>query len=208
MKLQKTIYMTRHGATPYNDKDLLQGLIDISLSEKGLGQSRQLAERLKSETIDAIYHSPLNRAKETADEVNRYHNAPMESVDGFVEMDMGEWEGRNFFQVIEEHPDVYQQWIYDPDGGMPGGESFNQVYRRVKDGTDALMTSPYKNILVVTHAMVSRAILGNLLKLPPMGTRRFRTGNCCLSKLSIYEGPLGPHIVVDYWNNTSHISPT
>lgn len=199
--------MTRHGATPYNDKDLLQGMIDISLSEKGLEQSRKLADRLKNETIDMIYHSPLTRAKETAEEVNRFHNVPMEAIDGFVEMDMGEWEGRNFFQVIEEHPDVYQQWIYDQDGGMPGGESFNQVYQRVKTGVEELLASPYSNILVVTHAMVSRAILGNLLKLPPLGARRFRTGNCCLSKLSIYEGPNGPHIVVDYWNNTSHIAP-
>ena len=36
------------------------------LTEKGIREAEYLAERMKTEKMDAIYVSPLNRAQETA----------------------------------------------------------------------------------------------------------------------------------------------
>ncbi len=197
--------MTRHGATPYNDKDLLQGRIDIGLSDRGVRDSELLAERMKDFTIDMIFISPLSRARKTAEIINRYHNAPFQEIDSLIEMDMGQWEGRSFFKVVEEHPDIYREWITNPEASIPGGESFNQVYHRVKSGTEAILESDYENVLVVAHAMVNRAMLGNMMGLPPLSSRRFRTENCSFSKLRLQEVDNDIHLVVDTWNSSEHI---
>jgi len=205
MNPQKHILITRHGATAYNDQDLLQGLIDNGLSERGIEQAELLAERLKHENIDVIFHSPLLRARQTTEIVNRFHRTKLESIKAFTEMDMGTWEGLNLFDVIKEKPDIYQKWLTDPETGVPGGESFTQVFSRVQPGVKKILKAEEKHILIVAHAMVNRAILGNLLEMHALNARRFRTRNCSLSKLTVFETKDGNYIGVDTWNSTDHL---
>ncbi len=204
--LIKTIYLVRHGATGFNDQDLLQGVMDNSLSEKGKQESEKLALRLKDETIDIIFHSPLARTRQTAEIINRYHQAELCQIDEFIEMDMGDWEGLNFFKVVKEYADIYQRLITDPYAKVPGGESFEQVFRRVKAGVDKVMASKGKSILISAHAMVNRAILGHLLGLEPLKARKFRMDNCAFSRLLIYRTLEGENIVVDIWNSIDHLN--
>jgi broad specificity phosphatase PhoE len=206
--LIKTIYLVRHGATGYNDRDLFQGVLDNSLSERGKQESEKLALRLKDETIDIMFHSPLTRARQTAEIINRYHQAELYQVDGFIEMDMGDWEGLNFFKVVKEQADIYQQLVSDPFAKVPGGESFDQVFKRVKPGVDKVMASKEKSILISAHAMVNRAILGHLLGLEPIKARKFRMDNCAFSRLLKYRTLEGENIVVDIWNSIDHLKPT
>jgi broad specificity phosphatase PhoE len=205
MKLQKTIYLTRHGSTAYNDDDLLQGLIDIKLSKRGIRESEQLAEHLKNEAVDVIFHSPLTRARQTAEIVNRYHQARLHVIDGFMEMDMGDWEGLNYFRVMEQHQETFHQWLSDADMLIPGGESPSQVFKRVKPGAEQILASQFSNILIVGHAMVNRAILGNFLGMDVLISRRFRMDNCAISKLMVYGTPGKSHVVVENWNTTAHL---
>jgi len=203
--LIKTIYLVRHGATGYNDQDLFQGVLDNSLSERGKKESEMLAQRLKDETIDIIFHSPLVRARQTAEIIDRYHQAKFYQIDGFIEMDMGDWEGLNFFKVVKEQPEIYQQLVSDPGARIPGGESFDQVFNRVKPGVDKVIASKEKSILISAHAMVNRAILGHLLGLEPLKARKFRMDNCAFSRLLVYKTLGGENIVVDIWNSIDHL---
>lgn len=203
--LKKIIYLVRHGATGYNDQNLLQGVRDNLLSEKGNQESEKLAHRLKDETIDIMFHSPLTRARQTAEIINRYHQAELCQVDGFIEMDMGDWEGINFFKVVKEQAEIYQQLVSDPFAKVPGGESFNQVFKRVKSGVDKVMASKGKSILISAHAMVNRAILGHLLGLEPIKARKFRMDNCAFSRLLVFKTLEGENIVVDIWNSVDHL---
>lgn len=205
MDLIKKIILSRHGSTIYNDKELLQGISDIPLSEKGIHESELLAEHLKNEKIEKIYHTPLIRTKQTAEFVNKYHNVQMECIDSFIEMDMGEWEGCIFPEFIKSHPDFYRQWVMDPNVGLPGGESFGTLYTRVNSGIQILLDPAYSSILLVAHAMVNRAILGNLLHMDPLASRHFRSGNCSISRLSVYGTEGESYVAVDTWNDTSHI---
>lgn len=203
--LVKTIYLVRHGATDYNDQDLFQGVLDNSLSEKGKQESEKLAQRLKDETIDIIFHSPLTRARQTAEIINQYHQVELHQVDGFIEMDMGDWEGLNFFQVVKEQGEIYHRLVSDPDAKIPGGESFDQVFKRVKPGVDKVMAFKEKSILISAHAMVNRAILGHLLGLESIKARKFRMDNCAFSRLLKYRTLEGENIVVDIWNSIDHL---
>ena len=69
------LYFTRHGQTNHNANKLLAGHYDIPLNEEGLKQAKQAGINAKDIEIDLIYCSPLIRAKQTCNEINKYHNA-------------------------------------------------------------------------------------------------------------------------------------
>ena len=183
MKLLKTIYLVRHGTTTYNEQDLLQGRIENPLNSQGRREAELLADRLKAEKFDIIYYSPLKRTVQTAEIINKHHNLPTEKIDDFVEIDLGDWEGKEYHKIIEKNKLFFQQWMKNPDVVIPGGESFNQVFTRVKRGVESILNSAHHKILIVGHASVNRAILGNMLKMNPAAARLFRMKNASFSKL-------------------------
>ncbi|MGE5341013.1 MAG: histidine phosphatase family protein [Candidatus Omnitrophota bacterium] len=205
MNILKSMIISRHGATAYNDNHLLQGRTDVMLSEKGIHEAVLLAKYLKNEKIDVIYYTPLIRSKQTAEIVNQFHNVSMACMDHLIEMDMGEYEGKNFPELIERNQEFYYRWITDPEERMPGGESFNDVFARVKTGIEAIMASPFRDILIIGHAMTNRAIIGNLLDIPPKSSRRFRTGNCSVSRVTAMQSSQGIYLMMDTWNHMEHI---
>ncbi len=70
--------IVRHGESIANSKGISQGnqdeWMDTPLTEKGKEQARAVAERLKNEDVDIIISSDLKRAKQTAEEINKFHN--------------------------------------------------------------------------------------------------------------------------------------
>ena len=48
-------------------RELQTGAADPELSEAGHAQAKHLAEYLASEHLDAVYASPMNRARQTAE---------------------------------------------------------------------------------------------------------------------------------------------
>lgn len=203
--VKKKIFLVRHGTTAYNETGLLQGRIDNPLSPSGREEVSLLAEKLKSEPIGVIFSSPLKRAIETAELINEFHRVPVRIIDQFVEIDMGEWDGVSFAAIQERDIDFFRRWAADPKIPVPGGESFTQVCRRVKPGIRKVLASSEENVLITAHATVNRAILGNLLQMSPSVARRFRVQNAALSKLLMHENSGISRIVVDAWNDTSHL---
>lgn len=65
------ILLTRHGQTEWNVLKKVQGKADIELNEKGIQQAEETREILKNEKIDLILCSPLKRAIQTAEIINR-----------------------------------------------------------------------------------------------------------------------------------------
>lgn len=205
MEIEKTITIVRHGSTEANVTGLWQGRGDNPLNDTGMEDARKIAERLKEENFDVVFHTPLTRTIQTAEAINQHHNAPFEVIESFIEIDVGELEGLEHKTILKKYMTVYEAWLSDSDAVVPGGESFNQVFDRVKQGVEKVLDSPYKNILIVGHAMVNRAILGNLLDMNRMAARKFRMYNGALSRLVVHQTPFGRHIVVDTWNDASHV---
>ena len=71
------IYVVRHGQTDWNLEHKLQGSSDIPLNKKGIEQAEEVAVKLSYEPIDLIICSPLLRAKQTAEVINRNRNIPI-----------------------------------------------------------------------------------------------------------------------------------
>ena len=61
------VILVRHGQSSYNIEGRIQGRLDASvLTQTGKNTARQVGEALQSLKFDAIYSSPLQRAKQTA----------------------------------------------------------------------------------------------------------------------------------------------
>ena len=83
------LILVRHCEAEGNFRRLFQGSTDAPVSEKGRVQLDLLSVRCRNMAIDRIYTSPLRRARETAEAVNRYHHLPVEVRDGLREIDGG-----------------------------------------------------------------------------------------------------------------------
>lgn len=88
-----SIYLVRHCQAQGNVNRVFQGRIDSEISEEGRRQLDRLAERFRRIPLDAVYTSPLQRARLTAEALNRYHGLPVRTDARFIEIDGGCWEG-------------------------------------------------------------------------------------------------------------------
>ena len=102
------IWLIRHGQTEWNEKSKFRGHKDIPLSDLGKLEATLAAGWLKDRGIHIIYSSPLKRAMETASIIAHDCNSDIQSPDGLIDINFGEWEGKSFEWVKENDPDNYR----------------------------------------------------------------------------------------------------
>ena len=87
------LYITRHGETKRNKEQRVLGRTDDPLSEKGLAQAAELAEKMKDIEIDMIFVSPLSRARQTAQAVGDVKDLIPIVDERLIETNFGDFEG-------------------------------------------------------------------------------------------------------------------
>ena len=100
------LLLIRHGRSTWNADKRIQGQADPPLDEVGREQARRLAERLRGDPPVALYTSPLQRARETAEIVGQALDVPVVPDGRLKEYDVGAITGLTWEQVVEQHPDV------------------------------------------------------------------------------------------------------
>jgi broad specificity phosphatase PhoE len=108
------LHLVRHGRSIWNAAGRIQGQIDIELDEIGLQQAQRIADRLEREPIEAIYSSPLLRAKATAEVIAARFNLPVTPDARLMEYDFGVISGLTWDEVSENHPELANRWLEDP----------------------------------------------------------------------------------------------
>src|SRR4051794_25579935 len=89
-----TVTLVRHGQTQRSKVKAYSGRLDIPLTGEGREQARRCAARLASaSTIDAIFSSPLVRARDTAQAIADATGAPLTVDERLTEIDFGPFEG-------------------------------------------------------------------------------------------------------------------
>jgi broad specificity phosphatase PhoE len=160
------IILIRHGETEWNTGDVFRGRIDIGLSETGLKQASALGEYLKNVKVDAIYSSPLKRALATAEEINRYHNLEIETTDGLIDYNFGEWQGMSRQDIKTKYTELYNEWNTHPERvKTPGGETLNDVRDRALGFINDILDRYKGTIILVSHRVVLKVIVCALLEL-------------------------------------------
>jgi len=154
------VLLVRHGETDDNAADRFQGRIDTPLNDRGREQSRLLAAELASEGLQAVYSSPLLRARETAEIIAGLLGLELALDARFMEADSGEWSGRLYDEILAEDANAFVAWrAREPGFRFPSGESIEEQAARVAAGLLDVAAGPLP-ALVVAHGGAIRAVEG------------------------------------------------
>jgi broad specificity phosphatase PhoE len=122
----KPFYMIRHGETEHNIANIAAGgETNSALTDKGRQQAKTLAPYLKYLNIQPgkIFHSSMQRARDTATYLNKELKLDMEEVHDLREQEIGDWAG---FPWEEIYPKFRNQ------EEVPNGENAPQFTARVQ----------------------------------------------------------------------------
>ncbi|MBN1176495.1 MAG: histidine phosphatase family protein [Dehalococcoidales bacterium] len=197
------ILLVRHGETTLNAGEIFRGLVDVELNETGLRQAEALAEYLSGEKIDFVYSSPLKRAVKTAQAIARHHNLEVNIVRNLIDIDYGEWQGKPLKEITEQYREIYRDWLDTPEQvRIPGGECLADVNNRaVPFVEDAMMRCGEGRIVFVSHRVVNKVIICNLLGLNNSHFWNVKQDTCGITRFTFGKG----RVVLTCHNDTSFL---
>jgi probable phosphomutase (TIGR03848 family) len=182
------ILMVRHGQTPTTGKILPGRAAGLHLAEAGVAQAHRVAERIAElPKIDAIYASPLERARETAAPIAKALKQRVKIDKGLLECDFGDWTGAELsklmklpeWSTVQKAPSTFR---------FPNGESFTEMQTRMVSALDRIRAAhPGGTVVCVSHADPIKAAVAHA-----MGThidlfQRIVIGTCSVSAVA-YTG--------------------
>jgi len=146
--VETTIYLMRHGQV-HNPTNVLYGRRPgFALSEAGIQQAHAAGKCLADHTVSAIYSSPMERARQTAEIVASYHSAVDPRVDRRLIEVATPYEGRPIAELAAMGWDLYT-------GNQPPHEIPQMVLDRVLDFFDyAREAHRGESIIAVGHGDV------------------------------------------------------
>ncbi|MBK9603758.1 MAG: alpha-ribazole phosphatase [Anaerolineales bacterium] len=196
------LFLTRHGQTDWNIAGRYQGQSDTPLNETGLRQAEQIAKRLSSETIHAIYSSDLSRAANTAQSIADFHSLEIKKDSRWRELSFGDWEGMTYQEMSAHSPELFEAWMKDPlTISTPNGETLAQLAERVKAAFDEIKEEHAdQTVLVVAHSGSLQSLLAVTLGVDLNRYWQFRISQASLSEMNVYEDS----VVLNLLNDVSH----
>jgi broad specificity phosphatase PhoE len=178
-------HLLRHGAHGLLGRVLAGRMPGVGLSERGRAEIAAVAERLTGDKVAALYASPLQRTRESAEIVAARLGLEIEFRDDLIELDFGEWTGATF-ESIRADP-RWQAWRTQRSlARIPGGENMREVQRRV---VEALMEMGERHldetVVAVSHGDVIRSALLFALGMPLDHYNRIEIGQGSVSTIHI-----------------------
>ena len=168
------IYLVRHG----EHLDAEHGLIDGPLSPRGKRQAALLADRLSGIPFNALWHSPLDRAAETARAIAERMPAlpPTPSALLFDCVPTG---------MVEETPAVFEPFF-----GAVTEEEIEAGRAQMADAVNAFLVRKSGEVheLLVTHNFVIGWFVREVLQAPEWKWMTLNQANCGLTVLAQKQG--------------------
>ncbi|MFZ9157242.1 MAG: MSMEG_4193 family putative phosphomutase [Acidimicrobiia bacterium] len=188
------VLLVRHGQTPTTGKLLPGRAPGLHLADTGRQQADAVAERIAAlKKIDAVYASPLERARETAAPIARATGHRVAIDKGLLECDFGDWTGAELkklmklpeWTTVQRSPSTFR---------FPSGESFTEMQTRMVSALDRLCAKHRGGTIVcVSHADPIKAAVAHA-----MGThidlfQRIVISTCSVSAIAYTSG--GPIVL-------------
>lgn len=153
------LYIVRHGETQWNKEEVFRGRKDVPLNETGLRQAERTGAFFSDKKVEAVYSSPLQRARQTAGAICRSTGAGLTLDDAFLDMDFGPWEGLSLVDVRLRYPQEFETWRKFPHRfRTPGAETLTQVLRRIKGGLRRIEGQANDVVVITTHRVICKLL--------------------------------------------------
>jgi len=156
------------------------GQSDVDVSDNFHMECDSLKVKLAQVKFDAVYASPLQRCTKLAHALGL---GEVQLDERLKELHFGDWE----MQAWDAIPrDVFDVWASDyANLAPPNGESFSQLHFRTKRFVEDVSShSQGKEIAVVTHGGVIRALLADVLNMPLKGLFRMEIDHASVTQVS------------------------
>jgi probable phosphoglycerate mutase len=182
-----TFLLVRHATGDHVGRVLAGRAPGVRLSEAGRREAERLAGRLAGRAVHAVYTSPLERARETAEPIARRLGLEPCVAPGVTELDFALWSGRAIDGFADDatwrHFNAYRSGTR-----IPGGESMLEAQARAVDELLRLRARhDGETVVVVSHADVIRALLGHFAAVPMDLLLRFEISPASVTELELEE---------------------
>ncbi len=222
--MKTTVVIVRHGQSTSNARRIIQGHHDTAaLTELGEQQAQLVGQMLEGLSIDAIYASPLKRARRTCElivEIGQSRGKPqtksdIQITDQLKEINLPLWESHSFDDVKAEYPDMYRLWRQAPnefkmplpndDGTTTDFYPAREIWQRAAAfWQDTLPKHAGQTILLVAHSAINRALIGAAIGLGPEHLNSMGQDNCAINVLN-FAGGWEDSVQLESLNLTSHL---
>ncbi len=186
-----SIIFLRHGQAKNNVERILTGrTTGIPLTEKGIEQTQQTAKFLEQMNISAIYSSPIQRAKHTAEIVGKHNSIDVTIDDRLIELDMGKFTGLPYDDLFTSHGNVFMKFYNgELEIAHNGVETFSEVKKRVLGMVDHVIQNHHdENVVLVTHMDPIKAMLSTVVDLSPTNLFELIIANASLNIFREHKG--------------------
>jgi probable phosphoglycerate mutase len=183
------VLLVRHGTTPTTGKVLPGRARGLHLSDRGREQAARAAERIgELGNVQAVYASPLERARETAAPIGRAVHKPVRIERGLLECDFGQWTGASLkrlmkkpeWSTVQRTPSVFR---------FPDGESFLEMQTRIVDAVDTIRRRHRgKTVVCVSHADPIKAYVAYAMGTPLDLFQRIVISTCSVTAVLVGDG--------------------
>jgi broad specificity phosphatase PhoE len=191
MGAETELWLVRHGETEWSLSGAHTSRTDIPLTDEGRRRAEKLRDFLKDTKFDAVFESPMHRARETCAIAGFGDVAVIEN--GLKEWDYGVYEGKTTKEIQAEIPG----WSVWKDE-IKGGETVDHVGERA-DGViaRALAAAPDGGkVALFAHAHILRILAARWIGLAADGGRLFALGTGSVSVLGFERETR----VIERWN--------
>ena len=178
------IIFLRHGQAKNNVDRVLAGRTDgIPLTDVGITQAQHTAELLKPMNVSAIYSSPIQRAKHTAEIVGEYNSVDVSIDDRLIELDMGKFTGMAYDKIMNHHGNVFMKFYNgELEIAHNGVETFEDVKKRIMSMLGHVAENHSdENVVLVTHMDPIKAMLSFAVALSPTNLFELIIANASLN---------------------------
>lgn len=160
----KTVYIVRHGQSNDNTLPVFQSY-DAKLSNKGLAQAEQLAQRISKLKFDILVSSPQVRARQTADKIAELTGVEAQFSDLFIErFKPTSIDGKPWDDVTANA--TWRNWersLVTPNLRIEDGENYDDIVSRADRALEFLEKQSADSLVVVSHGHFIRTIVARIL---------------------------------------------
>ncbi len=205
--------LVRHGQTTGNVRKLLSGVTDDPLTPLGRKQAAAMGQAVAAlvragtlPPVHALYVSPLQRARHTAEAIAAPLGLTPIVRDDLKEMNFGVMEGMTIEEIKERFPESAWAFTDHPDAphfAFPGGESRPGFRQRMQNVFGEIIAKhPGEHVIVVAHGGLLGVAIAYYMTGDARRWRDYVLANCSISRLTVQGDEVTLHCV----NDVSHLA--